>query len=442
MKKQKEIFSLFWPIAAAMFLTSALSLIDSAMISNYNLLGISAISVATQIQFFFGPMYFGILSGINIYSVQYNARGEFDKLKQFAGLAITFLIPLALINFLVLTFFGSQIVASYVPINSEVYTLAIDYIFIFKFSLLLLPVDMFFMYQYRAIKRPKVALYMNVSQAVLNIIFNYFLIFGHGPFNEYGIMGAAMGTFLARLIIVIANLIVAYRMHVPFIGHISEMMGYERKLLVEVFLNTLPLILIELAFGVGNIIYTKIYATTSIAGFTAFNVSKTISFTINALVIATANVSGIMLGSLISGGMPQDKVMQETKHMMRFIKTCSASILVISIFILPLFIPIFGVMGEGTATVYKLLIINGLWMSIRVFSSSFLAILKSGNDNGFVMVIEIFGTYAIGIPLAIVFALMGLDAIVILRSTIILDALTKASIGYFRFRQGKWINQV
>ncbi len=434
-----DIFKLFWPIAMAMFLTSALSLIDSAMISGYNVVAISSISIATQPQFFFGPMYYGILTGVNIYSVQYFARGDYSKLKQFAGIGLIMLITLGVINFLTLLLFSSQIVSSYVPEGSDVYLMSLDYIKYFKFSVCLLPFDMFFMYQYRAIKRPKIAMYMNTSQAVLNIIFNYFLIYGHGPFNEMGVSGAALGTLLARIITLIINLIVAYKLSVPFVGKFSEMFSFEFKLFKELFLNTLPLIFIELGFGVGNIIFTKIYATTDIDSFTAFNIAKTISFTVNAFVIATANVSGILVGGAISNEYSKEKLDEVMHNIFSFITLCSVLLILLAVFILPMFIPLFGDSQEMSEVIQSLLLINGIWMAIRVFSSSFIAILKSGNDNRFVMFIEYGGTYLVAIPIALMLMYFTSPGIIILRATIIFDVLFKVMLGFYRYKQGKWI---
>ena len=57
-KHFNEIMTLFWPIAIAIILQSLNSFIDSVMISNYNVLGVSAINAGTQIMVVFGPVFF------------------------------------------------------------------------------------------------------------------------------------------------------------------------------------------------------------------------------------------------------------------------------------------------------------------------------------------------------------------------------------------------
>lgn len=438
--KFPEIRKLFWPIAMAMFLTSILSFIDSAMVSNYDQYAISAVSVSTQIQFIFGPVYFAIMTGVNIYSIQYFARGELKILKSFAGIAITMLLPVVLLNFLVILFFDQQIVNFFVAPNSPINIEAMQYLRWFKYSLLLLPIDMFFMYQYRAIRRPKIPLYTGVSQALLNIIFNYFLIYGNGGFEAHGVAGAAMGTLLARIIIVFVNIIIAKKLEVPFIGSVSEMFNFKFTLLKEVFISTAPLIFVELFFGVGNVIYGKFYAMTSIVGFTSYNISKSISFTINAFVMATVNVVGILIGSAISDGQPDpDELKTTTNSLFTFMFMSSILVILLSVFVLPLFISMFGADEKYYSLIYKLILINGVWMALRVFASSFISILKSGNDNKFVILVDAGSTFIIGIPLTIFIYYTYTPGILVLRSIIIIEVLTKIALGYYRYKKRRWI---
>lgn len=438
-----KIFKIFWPIALMMILTNSLSLIDSAMIARYNVLGTSAITIASQLQFLFGPVYFAMMTGVSIYTVQYFARGQTDELKKFSGIALSVLLLLVSINFSLLTIFPSEIIGYYVDSDTEVYNLSIQYLTVFKFSLLLMPFDLFFTYQYRAIGKTKIPLIMSSSQALLNIMFNYFLIYGNGPFNEYGIVGAAIGTVAARFIILTLNVFYAYRIKAPFIGKIRDLFSFDFPLFKKIMINTIPLMIVEFGFGFGNVVYTKIYSLTPIAEFTAFNIAKSISFIINAFVIGTASASGIIIGGVIAHKLvKKDEIKETLNNLFTFMTIFSALILFISVFILPMFIQLFNVDKEYYSLIKQLLLINGIWMAIRVFASSFIAILKSGNDNKFVILVDAGSTFLVGIPLTIIVFLFFSNSIVFLRMVMIVEVSTKVLIGYLRFKKDKWIKQI
>lgn len=443
-KSFDKISNLFWPIALTMILTSTLSFVDTIMISNYDVFGVTAITAATQIQSIFGPVYFAILMGVNIYTVQYFAREEYTKLKHLSGISLTMLLIVLSFNFILISFFDEKIISFFIDVNSNIGQMSLSYLYFFKFSILLMPIDMFFSYQYRAIKRPKIPLIIGVTQSTLNIILNVFLIYGIWIFPELGIKGAAISTIFSRVITVIIHISVAKKLKVPFVGKISEIFSYKKEFFLEVLKNTLPLMLVELGFGLSNVIYMKIYSMTTIIEFTAYNIVKSISFLINAFVIATASVSGILAGSCVAIIDDKDdiRLKDQMQDLFKFMGLSSIIILMVSFFILPLLIPIFTKDTIYYDYMKKLLIINGIWMSIRVFSSSIISILKSGNDNKFVMLVDAGSSYFFGIPLTLIVYFVFTPSILVLRSMIILEVICKLIVGLYRYNQKKWVRRV
>lgn len=463
--KYDEIRELFWPIAFTMIFTSTLSFVDTIMIAHYDLYASTAIAVVSNMGFLFGPVYFAILTGINIYSVQYYTNKRYDEMKHLAAIGLIILAIVALINFSVYFLFGDAIINFIAP-SVEIADYAKAYLSIFMFSVFLQPLDMFFTYQYRAIKKPKIALKVGIFQSVLNIVLNYLLIYTF----SLSIYGAAIATLVTRILVVLIHFAIANKLKLPFIGSIQKMFSFDSKLFKEVLFSTLPLIFVEFGFGFGNFIYFKLYALSGAVGLTAFNIAKTISFIINAFVIATANVSGIITGSTIAKSSDENLRVEVTKTMksiFQFILRNSIVILLISIFVFPMIIPFFlygnvDIQYTGFSSylkqiflsdyfkvTYTLIIINGIWMAIRAFSSSLIAILKSGNDNKFIILIEIGSIYAVGIPLTILIIsllssmnLLNSYSIIMLRFMIIFEVLSKFLIGYYRYKQKKWIRKV
>ncbi|MGL4589999.1 MAG: MATE family efflux transporter [Mycoplasmatales bacterium] len=441
-KNLRTIYQLFWPIAITMFLTNILSLIDAMMLTNYNVLAISAVAISGQIQFIFGPIYFAIMTGINIYSVQYYAREEYSKLKKFAGIAFTMLVPVAVINFLLIVFFDQEIVALFAKSSEELTSLSLEYLFYFKYSAFLIPLEMFFMYQYRAIKRPKISLYISIIQALVNIGLNYLLIYGNFGFAELGVTGAALATLIAKIIAISGYIGLSIKLKVQFIGKIKEMIGFNYQLFKDVFLNTLPLLVVEFGFGFGNVIYTKIYAETSTIEFTAFNVARSTSLTLNALVIGSASVAAIYMGSVLSTFKKEEELRSGLKQLWKFLWINSIVTLGLSIIVLPKLTFLFGATHEQTEMLNILIPINGIWMAIRVFASSLIAILKAGNDNKFVMLVDAGSTFLVGVPITLLGLLFLGPNIYYLRLLIIIEVLVKVGLGYYRYRLGFWIKRI
>lgn len=434
--KFNEINKLFWPIATSMILSSILGFIDSAMMSQYDPLGVSAVNFATQVQQIFGPIYFGIISGVNIFTVQYFARKEYSKLKNLVGIAIVTLIPAMLGNFIVAFFFTDQFISFFIPADSHTGIMAASYMKLVAFNAFLMPIDMIFMFQYRAIKRPKIPLITSVSQAIINIMFNYCLIFGHFGFPELGIKGAAISTVSVRLIFFFVNIIIAKKVNAPFIGYPKQLFSFSKTMYKEVLDKMWPLIIVEFGFGFARVLYTKIYAYAPIEQYNAMQMAQLISFVINAFVIATANVSGIMAGGELSNG-DEASLKNTMLNLRTYMAFCAVIIMVFSAFVLPNFIPLFNSGGEE-GLITQLLIINGIYMAVRVFSSSAIAILKAGGDTKQIILIDAGMSYLIGIPVSVIALVIFGPNIVVLKIAVISEVIAKIISARIRMRKNIW----
>ncbi len=432
----RELFELFWPIALSMLLTSILGFLDSAMMSHYDTYGVSAINFASQFLMIFGPAFFGIVTGINIYTVQYYQRKEYRHLSDFFKLGLVLMLPVALLYFTLVQLFNVQIINFFIDSSSHTGQMAIDYLKIISFNTFLMPIDMMFIYQFRAIKKPKIPLVISTLQSITNIILNFFLIFGIFGFPELGISGAAIATVLTRLIYVFVQITIANRLKAPFIQNFRSKFSLEFSFIKEMLKRIWPLVLVELGFGIARVIYTKLYSYAPIDQYNAMQIAQLISFMLNSLVIATASASSILMGSELAKHEDGD-VDNTLKNIWSFMAIASVLILVLSSIFLPLAIPFFETNNQELL-VHKLIVVNAIYMAIRVLSSGIIALLKSGGDTKKLFLIDAGMSYLVGIPLTALVLLFHGNGILALKVALISEVIAKAIVGLNRMRQNIW----
>ncbi len=432
----KELFELFWPIALSMLLSSILGFLDSAMMSHYDTYGVSAINFATQFLTIFGPMFFGIITGINIYTVQYYQRKEYHHLSDFFKLGLMLMFPIALIYFGLVQLFDEQIINFFIDSTSHTGKMAVDYLRIISFNAFLMPIDMMFIFQFRAIKRPKIPLVISTLQSITNIILNFLLIFGMFGFPELGIKGAAIATVITRLVYVFVEIIIANRLQAPFIRQFRSKFSLDIDFIKGMLKRIWPLVLVELGFGVARVIYTKLYSYAPIDQYNAMQIAQLISFMLNSLVIATASASSIMMGSELAKHEEGD-VENTLKNIWSFMAIASILILVLSSIILPFAIPFFETNNQDSL-VHKLIVVNAIYMSIRVLSSGIIALLKSGGDTDRIILIDAGMSYLVGIPITALVLLINGNGILALKVALISEVIAKAIAGLIRMRQNIW----
>ncbi len=439
----KNIEAIFWPIAVSIFLSNMLGFIDSSMVANYSTISLNAINIANQIKSIFGPMYFGILSGLAIYTAQAVGKKDNDKIVKTFGFGLFFILLLSFINFIVVLFFSTQIIDFFVPVTTNVGQQALLFLRITIINSIFWPISMLFMYQFRSIKKPKIPMYINTAMLVTNLVLNFLLIYGIGPIPELGIAGAGIGTVLSVGIFIFVYLFVAIKIKADFIGHPKRMFSFTFEYGKQIIKTTLPLILIELLFGASRVLYSKLYITLGIESYTLITVSTNITNLVNACVIATASTSGIVIGEALGMGSDLEPIKKSLFAFMRRITILMFAVIALVLpFTIALYKPNDIIIDDFYKCVYILMLINGVYMSIRVFSSTFIAILKSGGNTKVVILADPVVSYVIGIPFsAIGLYVFNLDVIG-LKIIWLSEIIGKLVISYYIYKQNKWARRL
>jgi len=82
--------------------------------------------------------------------------------------------------------------------NHEVYLKSIDFLNYRSFGVFFVSIATSFRALYVGISKTRIITYVTLSMSVFNGVFDYLLIFGHGPFPVMGIKGAALASSLAE----------------------------------------------------------------------------------------------------------------------------------------------------------------------------------------------------------------------------------------------------
>lgn len=435
----RNIEAIFWPIAISIFLSNMLGFLDSSMVANYSTVSLNAINIANQIKSIFGPMYFGILSGLTIFTAQAVGKNDKRKISQTFGFGLILILGLAIINVICVLLFSENIIGFFVDVNSEVGQEALLFLRITVFNAICWPISMLFMYQFRSIKQPRVPLFVNTAMLVTNLILNLLLIYGIGPFPELGIAGAAIGTVVSVFIFIFVYLYIAIKIKADFISKPREMFGFNASYCWLVVKTTIPLVVVELLFGASRVIYSKMYVSLGLESYTLINVSTNITNLVNAGVIATASTAGIVMGEALGKNSDLAPI---KKALFSFMRKISVIMFVIIAFILPftmfLYKPNDIVIEHFYAYVYALMLINGIYMMIRVFSSTFISILKSGGNTKVVILADPLVSYLIGIPLTAVGLYVFDLGVISLKLIWLSEIFGKLGISYYLYKQNKW----
>ena len=174
---------------------------DNIMVGQLGTAELAAVSLGNS--FVFIAMSLGIGFSTAITPLVAEADGAGNKaagksaLKH--GLVLCTLLGLSLFGVILL----SKPVMYLMKQPTEVVELAIPYLDLVAFSLIPLIIFQAFKQFSEGLSQTKYPMYATIIANVINIILNYLLIFGTFGFPKLGIVGAAIGTLVARIIMVV-----------------------------------------------------------------------------------------------------------------------------------------------------------------------------------------------------------------------------------------------
>lgn len=184
-------------------------LADSIMIGQLGTVQLAASALAHSI--FIVPMVFGIGMAMGMTTPIANADGEGNKTKAGGYLRHGMVVNsvTALIIFILVLIFSAF--TGMLGQEPGVVSLADPFLLIITSSIFPLMVFLTFKQFAEGLSDMKIAMYISLGANLLNILFNYLLIFGKWGFPELGLNGAGYATVFARIIMAVLMWLYVFR---------------------------------------------------------------------------------------------------------------------------------------------------------------------------------------------------------------------------------------
>ncbi|KAF2519654.1 MATE family efflux transporter [Flavobacterium salilacus subsp. salilacus] len=192
---------LAWPVILGMLGHTITGIIDNIMVGKLGAAELAAASLGNSMVFIAMSVGIGFSTAITPIVAQYDAEKNVAKVRTVFHHGLFLCTILGVFLFAIVCF--SKPLMHLMSQPEEVVTLAAPYIDWVAFSLL--PMVIFQGYKQFAdgLSLTKYAMYAVIISNVINIVVNYLLIYGIWIFPEMGIVGAALGTVISRIFMVV-----------------------------------------------------------------------------------------------------------------------------------------------------------------------------------------------------------------------------------------------
>jgi putative MATE family efflux protein len=207
----RQVWRMSLPVILTNLLVTLVNIVDVFMVGRLGPLEIAAVGMSNTIQMLIMVITFSITAGSMTLAAQAKGARDFQRLSDVTRQSLSLTVILAVM----LTIFGLLISAPLLHfLSSAGDTVAVEmglsYLRILFWGTLFLVGNLMISSLMQGAGDTVTPLYLSGGMNLLNILFNYLLIFGPGPFPALGVAGAALGTVLSRMLGVIAGILMFY----------------------------------------------------------------------------------------------------------------------------------------------------------------------------------------------------------------------------------------
>jgi putative MATE family efflux protein len=448
MAQQKKVFwisvlSLALPVAAQMLLQSVLGMADVVMVGDLGSAAVAAVGLAAKIHFLLLVLMSGFATGCSVLIAQYMGAKDFASCQR--TLAVTLLVGLGVVlPFTLLFAFGSSIWVGWINPDPEVTRLAAQYLIITAPVLLIMQVIVTYEASLRALGETGMPLVAGIISALVNIVMNYVLIFGHWGFPALGVAGAAWGTVIARVVQLAFILAWLYgRKHGFALGVTALRMGMDKVQVRRYVAFALPLVANYAVWALGNSVYHVVTGFAGTEALAVMGVIVPIESAFFALFVGLANASAVLIGREL-GANSQEEAWRLYKFFDRLTLTLVIIFSVGLYFLRPYILLIFDQLDATSAQLLQdTLAVFCLFVWLKVFNMiRIIGVLRAGGDNRFCLITDTIVMWLIGLPIYTAAVFFGNFWFVILYALMFLEDACKFIPVIRRIGSRKWMKNL
>ncbi|GHV62503.1 MATE family efflux transporter [Spirochaetia bacterium] len=437
----KKLFTIAIPIMLQNLVNAFVNMVDTVMIGRLGTVEIAAVGLGNNIFFFYMIILFGICSGGSIFTAQFWGKHDIAGIRKNVGLLVAISLCVGVIFTLGAALIPYRLIGIYSR-DPEVIKAGGLYLMFLAPSFLPFAISQVFVLSLRSIEKVQVPMVTTAIALSVNVVLNYFLIFGIGPFPMMGVAGAAIATAVARFVEVFALLVISYRRKYAIAGSLRELTGFNVFYLRRFFSIALPVIINEIIWSAGVITQNIIFARTGTDAIAAFNITGTVSQLTWVLFIGLGNGVSVLIGKKIGEG-DHAAARDYASRIIRFaplVAVGSACVLIP----ISAFIPFIFNVNQGVLAAASLMfLIQAAFYPCRAFNMSMIVgICRAGGDTVFCAVYDIAFMWTVALPAAAIASFVFHTPVWLIYLLIFAEEPLKFFVGLWRYRSGKWLHNV
>lgn len=437
-----SVCALAVPAALQSMLQASFSIVDQIMIGQLGSVSVAGVGLAGKFASVFSVVVSAVGAVAGIMMSQYFGQKNTREVKRSFWINLSLsLITAAVFTFLC-ALFPARVMRLYTtdPATEQA---AAEYLAIVAWTFIPTAGATLLSTLFRCAEKPKLPLYAGIVSALMNTGINYVLIFGKCGFAPMGARGAAIATVIAQCANVLIMLILLPQCRKAMAGGSAAFAQGETRFNWGQYLGMLlPVLVCEVMWSVGENVYAAIYGHMGTLSSAAITLINPVQGLVIGALCGLSQAASVLVGKRLGKG-EYDIAYIEAKRLILYGAVGAAMLSVVVAVMSGLYVEIYQVEASVKLLTRRLLYAYALIAPFKVLNMILGGgIIRSGGKTKYVMVIDMIGTWLIGVPVGYVSAfVLGLE-IPYVYYLLSLEEVVRFVISVFVFCKRTWIQSL
>ena len=446
MESEKRIFyrklwGLVFTIAIQNLMTALVSASDAFMLGFVSQTSLSAVSLATQIQFVHNLFMLALTIGATTLAAQYWGKGDTDSVEEILAIVLKISMAVSVVFFIAAMFFSGFLMRIFTN-DIRLIQAGIPYLRIVSVSYLFMGFSQIYLCIMKNSGRTaKSTIYGSVA-VVINIGFNVIFIFGLAGFPDMGIAGAALATTVSRALELL--LTIYENMHRSLVCvRLKYIRNSSKKLKKDFWHYTTPVLGNELVWGCGFTMFSVIMGhlgSDAVAANSVANILKNI-------IACVCNGIGIGAGIIVGNELGKGEMERATEYGNRLFKLAVFAGAVSGLILLAVspVLRIFtgSLSAQAHSYLKNMMYICTYYMIGKSVNATVIAgVFCAGGDTKFGLKCDAVTMWVILIPIGMITAFVLKLPIMVVYFIISMDEIIKLPAVYRHYKKYNWVRNL
>ena len=434
----KSLCKIAIPVTLQSMLQASFSIIDQIMIGQLGETNISAVGLCGNYSLIFSVVIGAVSTVAGILIAQF--IGAKDEKEAWSSFWVSLVVGILISSVFLFTsgLFPRQIIGLYTSDVSIIESGAM-YFKVVAFSYVPMAVSMVLSAWLRCKEHATIPFLASFGAVAVNTGLNYVLIFGKLGFAAMGIKGAATATLISQifnLMLIFIGFLICIRKD----GDRPIMSMHFQKITVkDYFIMIMPILVSEFLWSLVQNVESSVYGHLGTDNLAAYTLTCPIQGLIVGALSGLSAAAGVMVGKRL-GKKDYDKAYIESKKIMYIGLIGSVIVAALLAMMAGAYTGLYHVENNVKELGKILLIVFALYAPVKVENMILGGgIIRSGGNTRVIMIIDIIGTWGIGIPLCFLAAYVFEWGIVGVYALLTTEEIFRLVVSLVIFKRRKWM---